>query len=138
MKEVRLLNRLMWFSVVGTIGFVVDTLVLYLAVFGMGLGLYSGRVVSYFAAATTTWYLNRHLTFSDADKTQPRQEWLRFLLANAFGGLVNYAVYAVLISTSSLCESHPVIAVAAGSLMGLMLNFTISRKLVFTSRPPSK
>ena len=137
MIRVHRLGKLMWFSIVGTIGFVVDTAVLYLCVFGIGFGLYSGRMVSYLAAASTTWYLNRRLTFADADKTRPAREWLRFLLANAFGGLINYAVYAVLINISNLCTSYPVIGVAVGSLTGLAFNFTVSKKLVFISKQPS-
>ena len=55
----------------------------------LGLGVYSGRVVSYFAAATTTWYLNRRITFVGYDDARPLRQWFRFVLTNGFGGLVN-------------------------------------------------
>ncbi len=53
------------FGAVGTAAFVVDTTVLYLALWA-GLGLYAGRVVSYLAAATFTWYGNRNDHVRDA------------------------------------------------------------------------
>ena len=129
--------RLLWFSLVGVVGFVADTLTLYLCVFGLGLGLYEGRLVSYLVAATTTWYCNRHLTFRDANKSRPLREWSRFLAANAIGGVVNYSVYAVLINASVICASHPIVAVALGSLAGLAFNFTVSKTLVFTKKEPA-
>ncbi len=52
------------FAVIGTAAFVVDTAVLYCALWA-GLGLYSGRAVSYLVAATFTWYGNRRITFCE-------------------------------------------------------------------------
>jgi putative flippase GtrA len=122
------------FAAVGVAGLVVDTAVLY-GVLALGAGLYSGRLVSYFAAATATWALNRRFTFgahhNDAGKLA---QWAKFLAANALGGLVNYGVYAALVATSPLVATMPVIAVGAGSLAGLAVNFTLSRRFVFRIR----
>jgi len=121
------------FAAVGVAGLAVDTAVLYGAL-ALGAGLYSGRVVSYLAAATTTWALNRQFTFaSHADESKLAQ-WAKFLAANALGGLVNYSVYAALVATSPLVVTMPVIAVCAGSIAGLAVNFTLSRKFVFRIR----
>ena len=128
------MRKFFFFFLVGTIGFLVDTAVLYLCVFVGKLGLYNGRLISYLAAATTTWYFNRHLTFAEIDKTKPGREWVRFLLANSIGGFVNYTVYGILIKTSTTCSSYPVIAVGFGSLAGLVFNFTVSKKLIFINR----
>jgi putative flippase GtrA len=122
------------FALVGAIGFVVDSGVLY-AGLAVGFGLYFGRLVSYLAAATTTWFLNRHLTFSSSGGAWWR-EWLRFLAANAVGGLANLAVYTVLVTAIASVAAHPLIAVAAGSLTGLASNFHLSRRLVFRTGKP--
>ena len=58
-------------------------------------------------------------------------QWARFVAVNAFGGAVNYAVYAALIASGDPFTAHPALAVAAGSLSGLFFNFTASKKLVF-------
>jgi putative flippase GtrA len=56
---------------------------------------------------------------------------LRYLAANAIGGLANYATYALLVATVEPVRRWPVLAVAAGSVAGLLLNFFLSRRFVF-------
>jgi putative flippase GtrA len=121
------------FAAVGVAGLVVDTAVLYGAL-ALGAGLYSGRVISYIAAATTTWALNRRFTFASHESESKFAQWAKFLAANSVGGLVNYSVYAALITASPLIATLPVIAVCAGSIAGLAVNFTLSRKFVFRHR----
>jgi putative flippase GtrA len=120
------------FAVVGTTAFVVDTAVLYAAIWA-GLGLYAGRAVSYLVAATFTWYGNRRLTFSTHAHGAPAiaAEWIRFLVANLAGGAVNYATYAAAIAWLPLVRAYPVLGVAAGSLAGLSVNFLASKFVVF-------
>ena len=126
------------FAFVGTIGFGVDVVVLYTCLSAVGLGVYSGRVVSYFAAATTTWYLNRRITFVGFEKTKPLRQWFRFVLTNGFGGLVNYGVYSVVVSIGAAIPFAPLLGVAAGSIAGLILNFAASQAFVFRRASPSQ
>src|ERR1019366_77185 len=87
--------RFVRFGLVGCVGFVVDSAVLYAAISFLGTGPYLGRVLSYLVAATTTWFLNRPTTFSDRRSRNVLLEWLRFLLWNCLGGGVNYLTYAI-------------------------------------------
>lgn len=119
------------YGLVGVGGFVVDTLVLY-AVKGE-LGLYGGRVVSYFAAATFTWALNRRFTFIALRPTPRLKQWLEFLAANAVGAVANYGTYSALVAWTA-AATVPVLAVAAGSIAGLIFNFTINKVWVFADR----
>ena len=119
------------FSAVGVIGFLVDAATLHVVISQLGAGLYGGRVISYLVAASSTWALNRSYTFSAQRSANWAGEWGRFLGANAMGGLVNYATYAVLVTIYSSIAAQPVIGVAAGSAAGLLVNFTASRYLVF-------
>ena len=124
------------FAAVGTGGFVVDTAVLY-TMLALGLDRYSGRAVSYFCAASLTWFGNRNLTFAEGRAkgvTASAAEWLRFLVTNLGGGAVNYAAYALLVTYSTTVHYYPVLGVAAGALSGMTVNFFASRWLVFTSR----
>jgi len=118
------------FGVVGTIGFVVDTAVLY-AGLALGLGLYGGRAVSYLVAATTTWALNRAWTFRGRGDGPVHQQWALFLLVNLVGFAMNYGTYAALIAFVPLVAAHPVLGVAAGAVAGMFGNFVLSRQLVF-------
>lgn len=124
-------GQLLRFSAVGVVGFVVDTVALYAAL-GLGAGLYTGRLASYLTAATVTWALNRRFTFGERRTKGLASEWVRFLAANSVGGVINYCTYAALVATLPYVTAHPWLAVAAGSLAGLAVNFTLSRRLVFT------
>lgn len=120
------------FGVVGTAGFVVDTAVLY-AGLALGLGLYSGRAISYLAAATTTWALNRAWTFRTASHVPMARQWALFLLVNLIGFACNYGTYALLVAGVPLVAAHPVLGVAAGALAGMVGNFWLSRRFVFNA-----
>jgi len=126
----RLALQFLQFGMVGTIGFVVDTAVLY-AGLALGLGLYGGRALSYVAAATTTWALNRAWTFRAADRTPAARQWAVFVLVNLLGFACNYGTYAVLVASLPVVAAHPVLGVAAGSLAGMVGNFVLSRRYVF-------
>ena len=123
------------FGLVGCAGFCVDAGVLYLAIYGLQLNYYSGRVISYGLAATSTWYLNRRFTFGDSRNDNRFREWARFVMLNLVGGGLNYAIYAVYVRTHAGAAAAPAIGVALGSIAGMCVNFSLSKWLVFTGRP---
>lgn len=130
----RLLGEIVRFGIVGVVGFVVDAGVLTLGV-RAGTGLWIGRVISYVAAATVTFGLNRAWTFRNADRSRPvARDWSVFLLVNLVGFACNYGTYAALIAGVPLVRELPVLGVAAGSLAGMAGNFLLSRRYVFRSR----
>ncbi len=120
------------FALVGAVGFLVDasTLSLYLWLVG---GLYSGRVVAWFVAVSVNWALNRRFTFKRNGDSPPGRlgQWGRFVLVNSGGGVLNLVVYTLLVSQIPLCAAYPILAQAAGTVAGLLLNFTGARRLVF-------
>jgi len=117
------------FGVVGTVGFLVDTTVVYGT--RHWLGLIGAGILSFFVAATGNWFLNRIWTFRGMGAGRLHHQWMRFLAANAAGFVLNRGAYIALIATVPLCVAYPVLAVAAGSIAGLGVNFTLSRRLVF-------
>jgi len=126
-------TQLARFAVIGTLAFFVDTIVLYAAL-AAGLGFYAGRAVSYLVAVTFTWYGNRRITFADSrahGAAAVATEWLKFVATNLVGGAANYATYAVLVANVGIVRAFPVLGVAAGSLVGMTLNFTLSKFVVF-------
>jgi putative flippase GtrA len=128
-----LIGEFLRFGVVGVVGFIVDTAVLY-AGLALGLGPWVGRAFSYLAAASTTYALNRVWTFRDrGDPAQPARQWALFLVVNLVGFAANYGTYVALLTTVPLAAAHPVLGVAAGAIAGLGVNFTLSRRLVFRS-----
>jgi len=122
------------FCLVGTVGFVADAGSLQLLVSLAGMNPYVSRLFSYLVAATITWWLNRRFTFAACTAAGWQAQWLRYLVVNAVGGGVNYGVYALAVFLSVFVRDHLYLGVAAGSAVGLAVNFTASRFLVFKSR----
>ncbi len=118
------------FTAVGGLGFFVDAGSLRLALI-LGLGPWVGRLLSYLAAATFTYVLNRAWTFRDRAGAGGTRQWARFLLFNLGGFLANYGVYAVLLVNSETVSRWPEIGVGIGALAGLVVNFSLSRRFVF-------
>lgn len=123
-------GQMLRFGLVGGLGVLVDTAVLYAALW-LGAGLYGGRLLSYLAAASGNWALNRIWTFREASRDRPGRQWILFLLVNLVGFALNYGTYALLIGQWPLAAAHPVLGVAAGALAGMAGNFLLSRQLVF-------
>ena len=141
-KLVGFLSRLsiLRFAVIGALGMPVDWGVLQLMVH-WGTGPYVGRVVSWFCAASFTWAGNRYFTFRAQRArgvTATAQEWLRFLAANAVGGLVNVGLYSVLVRYAPPPFNDLTVALVCGVLLGLVFNFTLSKKVVFRSAGASR
>jgi putative flippase GtrA len=133
-KSVRIGREFLLFAVAGVIGFAVDVGVLYLA--APRLGWYGGRIVSWVAAATATWLLNRHFAFRARRSGQPiAREYARYMLTMLGGALVNYAAYALTLRWAGGAWA-PALGVAIGSGAGLAVNFMSARFLVF--RPASR
>ncbi len=119
------------FAVVGVIGCVVDIAVLYLGL-ACGLGLYFGRFVSFMAAATSTWIINRSWTFADRKSQKGLwQEWLHYMSLMVIGGVFNYASYVVAINYLSIVRAYPVLGVMIGSVVGMFANFISARFVIF-------
>jgi putative flippase GtrA len=138
MSRAELSGQMLRFGIVGGIGFLVDAGVLY-AMLTLGLGPYSGRVVSFLAAATTTFILNRSFTFrrDSLSDTHPAGEWLVYLGLMVIGGLVNYGTYAAAVALSEPVHRYPVIGVALGSVAGMAINFWTSKTMVFERKARS-
>lgn len=130
----RMSGRFIRFAAVGVIAAGVDMAAVELAVRVLGLDLYSARLFSYLAAATSAWWLNRSIAFADRSSSNRLAEWARYLAANLLGGVINYGVYALLVTALPLFAAHPFLAVAVGSLAGMVANFAMSQRFVFVGR----
>ena len=89
------------FTAIGGVGLFVDMGALWVALQVLLLDAYAGRVFSYLVAATFTWVCNRAITFKSASPGGLLGQWARYLMANAFGAVVNFAIYALVIDPIS-------------------------------------
>lgn len=128
--RIRVWVQFAMFAMVGLIGFAIDTGTVY--ALRHAVGLYVAGLAAYFTAATGTWFCNRAWTFRHIGRSDPwHVQWRRFLAANLSGFVVNRGVYALLVTFLPVAARQPVIAVFAGAIAGMTLNFNLSRKMVF-------
>ena len=127
------------FCISGVLGFLVDASVLYLG--APWLGWYGARALSFWAAATTTWWFNRRYTFTDAQPANGTRavwrQYLAYLATMLVGGVVNYLAYVAVLQAApwlthpTLLALLPLAGVAVGSACGLVVNFASARWLIF-------
>jgi putative flippase GtrA len=124
--------RLLAFAVVGTVGFLVDAGIVF-GLTGLDASPFAAQALAFAAAVTVTWLGNRSWTFRDnVGRFSLKQEWLRYVSANVVGWCVNNSVYGGLVLGMPFASRNPVWAVAAGSLAGLVFNYTAARRVVFS------
>ena len=130
-------SRFVRFGIVGTGGFVVNWLALYVALHVAHIDKYSGWLAAFLVAVTFTWWGNRTFTFRDSAAGEGLiYEWGKFFVANSLGAVCNFAVYFVLVTFVAPPIGDPLVAIAAGTLVGLVFNFSTSRRFVFNRRSP--
>ena len=125
------LAEFMQFGIVGGSGFAIDVL-LYLGLQTLtGMGHFAARAFSFWGAASWNWAWNRVLTFSNRQKTAMLVQWPSFLLTSLLGFAINVGSYYVLTHYVPYFETHRILALVLGVLLGFGLNFLTARLLVF-------
>lgn len=118
------------FAVAGTVGYLVDVIVLLLCT--MVVGPLIARLFSFSAAVVTTWLINRKYTFSSSGDSSLMREFSRYYTTALGGGAVNISIYSIMVELFDLTTLWLPLAVAVGALSGMMVNFLLARHFVFT------
>jgi putative flippase GtrA len=118
------------FAVVGAIGFAVDAAVLQLLVSLAGWSPFAARAVSFPAALTATFVLNRAWTFR-ALRMSPVRAYGAYGVIQSIGALLNLFVFSICLLAVPALYERPIVALAIGSGVAMLFNFYASRLLVF-------
>ena len=130
-------SKLVRFGAVGGAGFFVNEAALVIAKTLLHLGDHAAWLFGFAIAVTFTWWGNRTFTFHEhksAGHSGMLAEWARFVATNSFGAIANYAIYAALVEFAPWPLNVPYLALFFGVLVGMVFNFTLSKKLVFRPR----
>ena len=129
-------SRILRFGVVGAAGYVVNAAALGIVHHLLALNYYASYVPAFLIAVTFTWWGNRILTFREhSARANLLTEWAKFVAANLVGFCANYALYASFLRFAPAPGNNPFLAQAAGTLFGLVFNFTLSKRFVFRNSP---
>ncbi len=133
-------SQLLRFALVGGTGFFVNEAVLFVIIKALHVNAYVAGILAFIVTVTYTWLGNRLLTFRAQAARGTRgvaAEWVKFVGANLLGFAANYAVYSGLMTFARAPLNSPYLALACGTFVGLLFNFTLSKRLVFRSSPPT-
>jgi len=124
------------FALVGGFGFVVDLTSLILL--SQCVPYPIARGLSFWVAASSNWWWNRHFTFSNnRHKKTAVLEWLQFLSGSLMAFIPNLGIYLLLIHVQPSSQYQgltilwPYFAMIPGVAIGMCINYSLSRYWVF-------
>jgi putative flippase GtrA len=117
------------FAVVGTVGFLADASTVY----GLRhvIGIYAAGFAATAVATSVTWLFNRLWTFQGFGGGPIHRQIMLYIAANMVGLLLNRTTFVLLVVFTPVCARYPILAVAAGAVAGMFINFSLSRSMVF-------
>ncbi|BDX03135.1 hypothetical protein MACH16_18830 [Marinomonas pontica] len=128
------------FALVGGIGFLVDLASMLLL--SIWLPHIAARALAFWVAATSNWWWNRTMTFrhttSPNNKKAAVLQWMQFIGGSLIAFIPNWGCYLALMaqppafSDSTLDQLWPYMAMVPGVLIGMILNYLLSRFWVFS------
>jgi len=123
------------FAFVGGIGFIIDLTTLLALTDIFNMELLQARFLSFVAAATCNWFLNRSITFPVAKlNINKSAEWLRFLTSSAISAIPNIGIFYLLILILPATFIYIIIAMCSGILIGYYSNYKLSVNWVFKTQ----
>lgn len=122
-------NQFIRFGMVGGSGLVVDLAALAFFWQVVGLDPLIARILSIWLAMTNNWFWNRVFTFRSQGR--PLGEYLRFVLVNSVGAVINYSTYGALIILLEGFSTY--LAVILATLVSMVFNFVLSKIYAFKS-----
>jgi putative flippase GtrA len=125
------MRKLVWFIAAGSAGFLVDAGSLTLLVQWTSLGPFIARILSIALAVTTTWLINRHLTFEKSPHSTA-VEATRYGSVAFITALINYGLFSGMILIWPAL--WPAIAAGMATIVTMFLSFFGYSKLVFGSK----
>lgn len=128
-----MVRRIIPFTIVGSIGFLIDGGIVTLLVEIINLNPFISRAISFPIAVTATWFLNRRWTFAADASTRKKAEYSRYFTIQIIGAVINLAIYFILITNIPSLGVHPILPLAVGSLVAMIFNFLGCQLFVFRS-----
>jgi putative flippase GtrA len=119
------------FCVIGVVGFVVDSAMLYVGIYALGLSRIYAALFSFPFAVTATWIGNRLYTFRNAPRLPAAQQLTKFAAICAVGLIFNRGTYWLAVTFVPFVYAHPVLGLLAGTAAGMFFNFFATRRHVF-------
>lgn len=127
-------KQIFGFIVVGGFGFIIEAAILTVLVSSFQVDPIIARVPSFLVAVLFTWLANRKFTFTDAAEKKAVLQGAQYLMVQTGGISLNILTYVAALHYLPEWQRYPVIALAFGSAVGLVFNFSLSKWFVFATQ----
>lgn len=125
-------RELLSFAAVGSVGFLIEAILLTVLVSYAGWSPWQARIPSFLTAVMATWVLNRQHTFPERGLQRRSVEGLLYIAIQGGGVTINLILFGATLALFPQLASMPVIALAIGSAGGLAFNFLLSSKVLYS------
>ena len=129
----KIITEVFSFASVGAIGFAIEAIVLTILV-AQGVDIYLSRAISFPAALTATWYLNRKHTFDGGKNSRfasLKSEYIGYFLIQGAGALLNLVIFSLVVLLLPQFKLIPVIPLAIGAGVAMIFNYSASKYFVY-------
>lgn len=128
------IKEIISFAAVGTVGFVLDAAIIWALINYAAIPPIPAKLMAFPFAVTVTWFLNRNNTFKDRKQSNYLKEWIKYIQINSVGAITNNVSFIIIVAKIDYFYQQPIIAVALGSIIGMIFNYLGSKFLVFNER----
>lgn len=95
------------------------------------LSVLLARAVSFPAALSATWLLNRHWTFEHGRTRSAQSQYVLYVVGQLGSLAINFSVFAYLVSDVALFSRYPVLALGIGAVVALVFSYLYARLVAF-------
>lgn len=132
----RTLREVLSFLAVGSVGFVVEAVILTTLTLHAGWSPWQARIPSFLTAVLITWALNRRHTFADRGLQRRSTEAFFYTAIQGGGAVINLGIFGACLALSPSLARVPVIPLAIGAIGGFAFNYVLSSKWLYSRLRP--
>lgn len=107
--------KLFKFGLVGAAGFLIDAGTLWSLLHLTPLNPYAARIIAIAVAMASTWLMNRYVTFGPSERGVAH-EAARYGSVGLVGSLLNYTIYAAVLTVTPQVNALVALIIASGSV----------------------
>jgi putative flippase GtrA len=130
-------RELLTFLAVGSVGFVVEAVILTTLTVYAAWSPWHARFPSFLTAVLITWALNRRHTFAGRGLQRRSTEAFFYTAIQGGGALINLAVFGICLDLLPELAHVPVVPLAIGAVAGFVFNFLLSSKWLYSRLRPA-
>jgi putative flippase GtrA len=132
----RSLREVLSFLAVGSVGFVVEAIILTTLTRYAAWSPWQARIPSFLTAVLVTWALNRRHTFPNRGPQRRSTEAFFYTAIQGGGALTNLGIFGACLAIQPELAKVPVIPLAVGAVGGFAFNFILSSKWLYSQLRP--